>query len=75
MPAPKVVKRGYVVLYKSHDGEHKLTAVVSRIDAASLRKKVGGTIHSAEGYAYRLAQGSLRVIVNKEGFIQQALKR
>lgn len=69
----KIVKRGYVVVYSHPSKEGKsVTAVVSRKDAESLKKRVGGKIVPADGYAYRIAQGSLRVLTDPASIIRRS---
>jgi hypothetical protein len=69
----KIVKQGYVLIYRaSLTGETKVSAVCrSRADAERLQRRVGGTVAPADGYAYRVAQGSLRVLVNPEPLIKR----
>lgn len=71
--ATKIVKRGYVVVFSNPlKGYKGVTAVVSRKDAEGLQKRVGGKIMPAAGYAYRYAQGTLRVLTDPASIIRRS---
>lgn len=74
--AQKIVSRGYVVVFrnKNRGGVKACTAVVSGPDAERLQKKVGGVIVPVKGMAYRMAQKTLRVLVNPAEAISLADK-
>lgn len=66
--AIKIVKRGYVLVhnrpaYRKVNAGPGLSAVLaSREEAERLQKRFGGTIVSAVGLKYKMAQGTLRVL-------------
>jgi len=66
MTAHKTVARGYVLIMRDPSGVERLSAVVSGPDAVRIKRKHGGRIVSAKGLRYRVAQGSLRVIVEED---------
>lgn len=73
--ASKIVSRGYVVIYNVQGfSEPKVTAVVSGPEAEQLKRKVNGVIVPAKGLAYRMAQKTLRVLVDPSAAIARAGK-
>lgn len=58
-----IVSRGYVVVYRTIDGTEKVSAVVSKSDAESMRRRVAGRIVSAQGQPFRTVRG-MRVLTD-----------
>lgn len=60
-----IVSRGYVLIYRDHfTGTTKVSAVVSGPMVKSMARKTPGRIVSAKGLRYRMAQRTLRALVN-----------
>lgn len=59
----KTVARGYVLI---SERTGRPSAVVSLADAQAMRRRWGGRIVSAKGLRYRMAQRTLRVVIDAD---------
>lgn len=66
MPGPKIVARGYVLVWKRPlTQETVVSAIVQRAQVDRLARRQGGRIVDVKGHAYKLVQqGQLRVLVD-----------
>lgn len=70
--AQKIAKRGYVLVRLGVTGKLTVSAILQKTEAQALKHKFGGTLVPASGMAYRMAQKTLRVVIDKEEAIRRA---